>query len=245
MTGYIYKIYKIDNSLPENQCYIGATTNPTKRRHCHKRRTINSEDSCYNFPVYQFIRNNGGWDAWTTLVLETVNFGDDKYELARREAHWVKTHGAVLNTISAPVHKEGTPEQKEAQLEQGREYNAKRRADPEFRERKRIMDKEYRERLGEELLARKREARVNSPERFRAYEKAKYEKNKEAILLQQKEYHRKNKELRTEQNKVRWAARTEEQKAKDAERLKINREKYNANRRAKNCSQGSRGSHQN
>ena len=58
-TACIYKICCKDLSVKE--VYVGSTTNLIQRRGCHKSCCTNQKGKAYNFPVYQFIRENGGW----------------------------------------------------------------------------------------------------------------------------------------------------------------------------------------
>ena len=64
----IYKI--VCNDLNIKDCYVGSTTDFTKRKGHHKRGCNNVNTKCYNYNVYQFIRANGGWDNWTMVLVE-------------------------------------------------------------------------------------------------------------------------------------------------------------------------------
>ena len=44
--------------------YIGSTKEYSNRRCKHKNKYINN----YTYPLYQFIRQNGGWDNWDMIV---------------------------------------------------------------------------------------------------------------------------------------------------------------------------------
>ena len=89
----IYFMYRIFN--PDyTECYIGSTANFNSRRSNHKQR-------CKNHPykIYEFIRNNGGWDKWNMEPLEIFSC-DTKEEKLEREKELIKVHNDVLNTIS-------------------------------------------------------------------------------------------------------------------------------------------------
>ena len=60
----IYKIHKNDI------CFIGSTTNETSRRNSHKKECDNETGKSYNYYMYKYIRENGGWDNWNFEVIE-------------------------------------------------------------------------------------------------------------------------------------------------------------------------------
>ena len=61
----IYKI--VCNDLNITDCYVGHTTEFTKRKWSHKGDCNNDKSKSYNSLIYTFIRNNGGWNNWTML----------------------------------------------------------------------------------------------------------------------------------------------------------------------------------
>ena len=54
----------------------------------------------YKFPVYQHIRENGGWDNWNVVPIEQYPC-DNKEALKIREQHWIDTLGSTLNAKGA------------------------------------------------------------------------------------------------------------------------------------------------
>ena len=69
--GAIYKFVCRDKSVTE--FYIGSTKNLQNRIKCHKCRcnSINSKPH-HNLKVYQFIRENGGWENWEIVVIKKL-----------------------------------------------------------------------------------------------------------------------------------------------------------------------------
>ena len=59
----IYKIY-----LNED-VYVGSTNNFNRRMMEHKRKYNDPNSKAYNRAVYQFIRDNGGWDNFNKEVI--------------------------------------------------------------------------------------------------------------------------------------------------------------------------------
>ena len=71
----IYKLCCKDTTI--NQIYVGHTTNINKRKHNHKTNCCNSNLQNYNLFVYNFIRENGGWDNWSIIQIEAYNEFED------------------------------------------------------------------------------------------------------------------------------------------------------------------------
>ena len=66
--GAIYKFVCIDKSVKDE--YIGSTKNLYRRIYHHKSSSHNSNLSKYNYKVYQFIRDHGGWDNFDMVLIE-------------------------------------------------------------------------------------------------------------------------------------------------------------------------------
>lgn len=64
----VYMIYCKDTNIKD--FYIGYTTDYRNRILAHKYNTYNIDSKKYNIKVYEFIRNNGGWDNWTSKLVE-------------------------------------------------------------------------------------------------------------------------------------------------------------------------------
>ena len=90
----IYKI--VCNDLKITECYVGHTTEFTKRKYCHKSRCNNPNSKSYNFKVYQMIRANGGWDNWTMVQIEEYCCNNINEAIAK-ERYWYETLNANLN----------------------------------------------------------------------------------------------------------------------------------------------------
>ena len=90
----MYKI--VCNDLKINDCYVGHTTNWIKRKSSHKERCKCSNNKNYNLKVYKIIRENGGWDNWTMIMIEEYNC-KDKREAEKRERELYEILDAKLN----------------------------------------------------------------------------------------------------------------------------------------------------
>lgn len=96
----IYKIACKDDDV--NDFYIGSTINLNKRRFRHKSCCNTSTCHQYNYKVYQFIRENGGWDNWEIKTIENYPC-NSKDELRKREQHYIKELQPTLNVYIAII----------------------------------------------------------------------------------------------------------------------------------------------
>lgn len=116
-------IYKICcNDLKVKDIYIGSTTEFTKRKNSHKTRCNNENNKCYNLNVYSFIRDNGGWDNWSIVLVERYPC-NDSYELKSRERYYIETLNATLNTNRPFVTKQEKEEEQKNFLKKWRIEN--------------------------------------------------------------------------------------------------------------------------
>ena len=92
----IYKIVCRDVSITD--LYVGSTTNITMRRSCHRRVCNNPGGKGYNTYVYDFIRDNGGWDNWELILVENYPECTTGEEGRKRERYWCDKLDASLNT---------------------------------------------------------------------------------------------------------------------------------------------------
>lgn len=85
--GYIYKLCSTERD--DLAIYIGSTSRPVnQRRKEHKYGCSNNKQKRFNFPVYKFIREFGGFEKWKMEVLETVDF-ESKIQLKRLERDFI------------------------------------------------------------------------------------------------------------------------------------------------------------
>ena len=159
----IYKL--VCNDLDIKDCYVGHTTNFTKRKQQHKERCINPNDNKYHLKVYQIMRENGGWGNWSMIEIEKYNCNDNN-EARARERHWYDILNSKMND-KIPL-----------------------RTKEEFKKMKSENDKRYREKHKEELKI----YREKNKEKITIQRKERYENNKEEILQKTKEYREKHNE---------------------------------------------------
>ena len=79
----IYKI--VHKEDPDNhEIYVGHTTDFTNRKRCHKK-TCNNQNDRHHLKVYQYIRENGGWDDFIMLEIEKYPCNDANEARAREQ----------------------------------------------------------------------------------------------------------------------------------------------------------------
>lgn len=205
-------IYKLCCKNPTvTDIYIGHTTNFTQRKNSHKTSCCNENSKNYNQNVYQFIRQNGGWDNWSMVQIELKNC-KNKREAELLEHTFIQELKATLN-VNNPygMYKENPQQYKEDWYEEKKE----------------------------EILEKSKEYYEENKEQKLEYQKQYAEEHKEEIAEKQKEYREKNKEKLSEQKKEYRAAHKEEASKAQKEWREANKEKLK-NERAEiiNCECG-------
>jgi hypothetical protein len=102
--------------------YVGFTIDFTRRKSLHKHNCNNPNSKHYNYKVYEFIRENGGWDNWNMVLIEYYPC-DDGMEARARERYWYEFLNASLNS-NCPnrSYKEYYETNKEKIIEHQKEY---------------------------------------------------------------------------------------------------------------------------
>ena len=137
-------IYKLvhKNDYDNVNVYIGSTTDFKSRKCSHKYKCIHPDTN--NMKVYQFIRENDGWDAW--LMVEIEKFPcKDKREADARERHWCEYYKSDLN-MAVPGRKleEYIKDNKEKRFNSNKIWYEKNK------EVQKVKEKKYREKHKEE-----------------------------------------------------------------------------------------------
>ena len=90
----IYKIVCTDPNVKE--CYVGSTCNLSRRKTRHKNDCYYKDSKCFNYPVYKFIRENGGFENWTVIQLHEFSC-ENKQEKDKVEREWIEKIKPELN----------------------------------------------------------------------------------------------------------------------------------------------------
>lgn len=122
----IYKLVHKNDQDNEN-IYVGSTTNFRGRKLQHKGNCYNENSEKYNRIQYKFIRENGGWDEWEMIAIETYPC-ENKRELEIRERYHIETLKAKLNkNIPTRTPTEHYEDNKERILNRNYKYNQENR----------------------------------------------------------------------------------------------------------------------
>jgi len=131
MKAYIYCIY---NNKFKKDFYIGSSNNYKNRMRKHKSDCYNPNKRCYNYKLYKFIRDNGGWSEWSNIIIATVDV-KDKLEQRKIEQVYIDHLEPGLNcdrSYQTPEqlkewHKEWHNKNKEKIKEYQNDYRIKNR----------------------------------------------------------------------------------------------------------------------
>ena len=171
----IYKI--VCKDLSKTDIYVGHTTDFRTRKSQHKSNCNNEKSRGYNLKVYNFIRENGGWENFSMVQIEEYNC-NNKREAESRERYWYEELNAKLNSI-CPIrtqkeYYEVNKEYYENNIEKIKEYK-----------------KEWREQNIEKIKEYHKEYREQNKEKIKEKDKEWYEENKEKIIEKVKDYYNK------------------------------------------------------
>jgi hypothetical protein len=90
-------VYKLCCNDPKiKDIYVGSTCNFRVRKNQHKTKCTNPKDSDYNHYKYRFIREHGGFENWSMVLLDNVDC-EDKQTLHKIERYYLEKLGATLN----------------------------------------------------------------------------------------------------------------------------------------------------
>jgi len=162
----IYKLCCKDPSIPDE--YIGSTTNKNRRKQQHKENSNGQNKNKYNYPVYQFIRENGGFDNWTMIILEEYSC-ESKIQLCQREREWIEEMKPTLNR-KTPIITE------EERLERNRQNSLSRSRTDEVKEKRKEYEKT------DERREYKKKYREDNIEAIKENQKIFYENNKDILI---------------------------------------------------------------
>jgi hypothetical protein len=119
----IYKI--VCNNLDIDDCYVGHTTDFTRRKYKHRQNCEDQNNPKYNFKIYQIIRENGGWNDWSMIEIEQYNCKNEN-EAKLRERYWYEKLQSKLNSIipikTESEHKEYQKIYRDTHKEGNKEY---------------------------------------------------------------------------------------------------------------------------
>lgn len=142
----IYKILCKDELIKD--CYIGSTFNFDVRYNEHKSVCNNENSHCYNLKVYQFIRNNGGFDNFKFEILLSFDCDRRTREIEIKEQEYLDEFKPSLNSCKAYQTEEGKKEYKKEHYENNKEkiklyYQSNKEYIKEYQENNKEKIKDY------------------------------------------------------------------------------------------------------
>jgi hypothetical protein len=118
----IYIIYIIRHKNKEIEwVYVGSTKNLRCRKNQHKCDCNNENRRHYNFPSYQFIRENGGWDEFEMIPIEECEC-ENNTQAHIREEYWRVFYEAKGNSRKSYRSEEEKKEYNKKFKEENKEY---------------------------------------------------------------------------------------------------------------------------
>ena len=169
----IYKICCEDVSILD--CYVGSTTNLSRRKPQHKCKCNSEHDKGYNYNVYQFIRAHGGWDNWDVVVVEEYPC-ENKEQLHTRERYHVELLNSTLNKVIP------TRTTKEWREDNAGHFKARNKQyGKDNAEHLKAYQKAYQSENAEHIKAREKEYEKDNVEHIKALYKQRYKDNAEKI----------------------------------------------------------------
>ena len=187
--GFIYKI--VCNDITIQNTYGGSSTDFTKRKSCHKSACNNENDKSHNTYVYQFMRENGGWENFTMLKICEYPC-QNKFELELEERRFMELLKSDLNK-----QKPGrTP--KEYRDEDDHKEKMKKYQDV-YQENNKEKIKQYQKDNKEEIKEYREKYCQDNKDKIKKYYEDNKEKYYERSRVYGKVYHEDNKEKIHEQ----------------------------------------------
>ena len=177
----MYQIVCKDEEL--DYMYVGHTTNWTKRKNKHKSDALTSERK-----LYQTIRENGGWDNFKMLQIESFPC-NNRREAEAREDKLMTELKANMNHYRACRSKQQYHEENKEQIHERRKqhYEANREQILE-------RQKQHHQANKEQINERKKQHYEANKERNNARRRKRYEANKDRINAKRRELYQAKKE---------------------------------------------------
>ena len=194
--GVIYLIKH--KTCDDKKVYIGSTTNLKKRINKHRYDCNNEKSKNYNLKLYQYIRENGGFNEYEFIILEcyVCNF---KHELYDREDDYIKIYPNNLNTQRAYLT---GCEYKKKNKERNKKYYNENKENENMRHKKyRDENKDKIKKNRDENKEKNKKYRHENKEKIKEYAKKYYNENKENENMRHKKYYDDNKEKINEKRK--------------------------------------------
>tara|TARA_B110000503_G_C6876316_1_gene300789 strand:- start:27 stop:581 length:555 start_codon:yes stop_codon:yes gene_type:complete len=152
-----YTFYKLSIG---DKCYVGSTENFNNRMSQHKCRCYSEKDKKYNCKVYQYMRQNGGFEKVDIMIIDKIIYNNKEQSLDM-ETKYMLMFNAELNSVYPKRSKKERYEtNKESILEKRHKFYQ------ENKERLSLKDKEKYEKNKESVKERVKKYREENREKI-------------------------------------------------------------------------------
>jgi len=165
---YIYHIKSKDGIVH----YVGSTSNMNSRKSCHRFRCNNEHDKNHNLDIYRYIRNNGGFDAFSIVPISKIENISNKTELRIAEQAEIKKYSNLKNMVGSYLSEEESVIRNIEKCKKWRENN------PEY-------CRQYYRENSEKISEHNRKYYRENPEKFSEYQRQYRLKKKELKAAEQ------------------------------------------------------------
>ena len=203
---HFYKIVCKDLNI--KNCYVGHTSNFIKRKWAHKETCYNENSPAYNLNIYRFIRDNGGFQNFDMILIDTVNC-ENRLEACKKEREYIESLNATLNRLTPYISDEERidRDKKNRQIYQAKEYQCECGQTVSLPEKSKHIKTAKHLRLMREMNEPEYDYKKEIDEKRKEYRKNYYQENidtikpkrqiyrdthKEEIALLNKQYREKN-----------------------------------------------------
>ena len=192
--------YRFVCENPEITCsYVGSTVDFYNRKSSHKSTLSNTNRKEYNFKLYKTIRENGGWDNWRMVQIES-RLVSSKREAEKIEQEWIEKFNSDLNSHKAYLGETPKDAWHKYYIQNKEEMNMKHKIyREEHKEELKVKQKEYYEENKEKINANKKTYREQNIDKIHHQQKIYFETNRDEInkrrLANNLKYRTKNKDI--------------------------------------------------
>jgi hypothetical protein len=191
--------YKLCCRNPEiTDIYVGHTTDFTRRRRLHKSTCCNENANHHNYNVYKYIRENGHWDNWDMVLLETRQCAD-ALEAKKVEREFIENMNAKLN--------QRVPGRTKKQYREDTHEHIKEHK------------KNYYEKNKEQILAKCKQYCSDHAEQIKERKKNYHIQHKDELNEKSKQYRERHKDEINERRRQVWAQNRDQLNAKRAQQI--------------------------
>ena len=183
----IYKLVHKDDFDNEN-IYIGHSTDIRVRKNLHKSDCNNPNSKNHNLKVYQYIRENGGWDEWCMIEIEKYPCKDSNEAIARERVIQAEMKAKLNMRIAGRTKQEHYQDNRDHILEYKKQYRQ------DNRDKISKYNKQYSQDNREYISEQKKQHYQDNRDKLLEQHKQYYQDNRDEISKYNKQYYQDNRE---------------------------------------------------